>query len=263
MNNRNKIALIVEYDGSQFHGWQRQSDLRTVQLCLEEAISCVADSPITTICAGRTDAGVHAYQQVVHFETDVERPETAWIFGSNAYLPPDIRVHFAKKMPPDFHARFSATARRYQYVILNQPVRSAINRHRVSWEVRPLNCSLMNEAARYFIGEQDFSSFRAAQCQSNSPFRRIDHLNITQQNHHIFIDIKANAFLHHMVRNIAGVIMTIGAGERPPEWAKAVILAKNRQAAGITAPASGLYLVDVEYPDHFGVPKKAISCVLG
>src|ERR1700722_8993883 len=169
-----KIALILEYDGSQFHGWQKQGNLRTVQLCLEQALTQIASQSITTICAGRTDAGVHAFNQVVHFETTVIRPEKAWLYGTNTFLPADIRVHVAKNMSLDFHARFSAKARRYQYVIINQAIRPAISRANLCWEARPLNISAMNEAANYLLGELDFSSFRATECQARTPFRRVD-----------------------------------------------------------------------------------------
>lgn len=250
-----KIALILEYDGSQFHGWQKQGTLRTVQLCLEQALTKVAAQPITTICAGRTDAGVHAFNQVVHFETEVIRPEKAWCHGTNTFLPADIRIHEAKKISLNFHARFSAKARRYQYVIINQGIRPAIFRSYVCWEARPLDIAPMNEAAHDLLGELDFSSFRAAECQARTPFRRIDHLLVSRHANYVVIDIKANAFLHHMVRNIAGVLLAIGTGERSPQWTKAVLAAKDRCAAGVTSPAGGLYLVEVDYPEQYEIVK--------
>ncbi|MGE3919605.1 MAG: tRNA pseudouridine(38-40) synthase TruA [Gammaproteobacteria bacterium] len=253
MNNfiNQKIALVCEYDGSQFHGWQKQDNLRTVQGHIEQALSCIAEMSITTHCAGRTDAGVHAKQQVIHFETPVERPLKAWIHGTNTHLPCDIRILFAKLMPDDFHARFSAIARRYQYVILNRPIAPAIQTHYLTWEYRPLNIDFMNKAAHYLLGEHDFSSFRAAECQSKSPYRHIDHLKIIRNGEQVIIDIKANAFLHHMVRNIAGMLISIGAGAKPIDWAKEVLLAKDRRAADVTAPPKGLFLTNVYYPEQY------------
>jgi tRNA pseudouridine38-40 synthase len=243
-----KIVLCLEYDGSQFHGWQRQSNLRTVQFVLEEALAKVANEPITVFCAGRTDAGVHATHQVIHFETQTQRPLSAWVLGTNTFLPADVRVFSAKEVSEDFHARFSALSRCYQYHIINQPIKPALARNYLSWEYRPLNIEWMNQAAEYFLGEQDFSSFRSAECQSNSPYRRIDHLFITREENKVIIDIQANAFLHHMVRNIAGVLIDIGAGIKPPQWAAEVIAARDRRKASVTASASGLFLVDVHYP---------------
>lgn len=243
-----KIALALEYDGSRFHGWQRQGESRTVQATVEAALSQVAAEPISVICAGRTDTGVHAKKQIIHFETTQFRPEKAWVYGTNTFLPDDVAVYHAQTVASDFSARFSALARRYHYIILNQKIKPAVFRDYFTWEFRPLNIEFMQQAAHYFYGEQDFSSFRSAKCQSTSAFRHIDHLIISQEQNKIIIDIKANAFLHHMVRNIAGVLMDIGAGEKPVSWAQEVIAARDRCQGSVTAKPNGLYLVDVEYP---------------
>lgn len=256
-----KIALGIEYDGAHFHGWQKQSTkLRTVQQTLELALSKLANHPIQTICAGRTDAGVHAQGQVVHFETDAERSQDSWILGSNTWLPTDLRVTWAQPVSPEFNARFNATARRYNYVIYNTKTHPALFRNYVTWESFPLDADKMQQAAKYLLGEHDFSAFRARDCQSRSTQRNVQELTVTRQNELIIISIKANAFLHHMVRNIAGVLMAIGAGKKSVEWAQEVLASKNRQAAGVTAKPNGLSLMEVEYPEEFGIPKLQQHC---
>lgn len=248
-----RIALLLEYDGSQFHGWQSQEGLRTVQKSLEKALSQVADCDIEVVCAGRTDTGVHATHQVVHFDSANERSIRAWIHGANSYLPKDICVKWGREMPDDFHARYSALNRRYQYVIYNAPIRPALLRSGVSWYYRQLDHRLMEEGAKHLIGEQDFTSFRSVECQSNTPMRRVDQIKLARMGDFVIIDITANAFLHHMVRNIAGVLMAVGSGRKSPEWVKDVLLAKDRRLGAETAPPYGLYLVSVAYPEHFSV----------
>ena len=249
-----KFALGVEYDGREFHGWETQPNGRTVQACLESALSRVADHPLRTICAGRTDAGVHALGQVVHFESTSIRADSAWILGANANLPIDVSVNWARPVPADFHARFSATARRYRYVIFNRSTRPAILRGRVAWECRPLDAERMRAAAGYLLGEHDFSSFRGAGCQAKNAVRRVFRLDIVRQGQLIFIDVSANAFLLHMVRNIAGVLIAVGLGKRAPGWVAEVLAAGDRRQAGVTAAPDGLYLVQADYPGHFRLP---------
>lgn len=249
-----RIALGIEYDGSFFHGWQYQLDKPSVQAALEKALSLVADEPIKTICAGRTDAGVHATAQVVHFETKVLRRSEAWVFGVNAELDPAVRVLWAIEVPSTFNARRSALGRKYRYLVYNHPLRPSLMKKRVTWVYRKLDIKNMIEAAQYWLGEHDFSSFRAAQCQSKSPIRHIKSIDIIEKGHYLILDIAANAFLHHMVRNMAGVLIAIGTGKMKVSWAKEVLMARDRRQAGMTAPAEGLYLIGVEYPSAFGLP---------
>lgn len=254
-----RFALGLEYDGSAFHGWQSQEGLRTIQDCLERALSRVADQPTEVIVAGRTDAGVHAggdgtWGQVAHFETTAHRSPRAWVLGGNCYLPADIVIHWARAVPDDFHARFSACSRHYRYVIYNASVRPALNRTRVTWERRPLNLDVMATAASYLLGTHDFSGYRARACQAKSPIRTLYRLEVIRTKSGIAIEAVANAFLHHMVRNIAGVLIAIGAGEQPPEWAREVLERRDRSQGGVTALPEGLYLLRVEYPPKFGIP---------
>lgn len=249
-----RIALGLEYDGSHFHGWQRQTQLVSVQSTLELALSGVAFEPIKTICAGRTDAGVHATEQVVHFDTLAKRDERAWVFGSNTRLPPSMRALWAYEVPPDFSARRSATGRRYRYVIYNHPVRPGLLRSQVTWVYKKLDVQNMIGASKYWLGEHDFSSFRAAECQSRSPIRTLRSLQITREGDQVILDFSANAFLHHMVRNMVGVLIAIGTGKMPVEWARTVLMARDRRQAAMTAPPNGLYLVSVQYPKEFGLP---------
>lgn len=255
-----RIALGIEYKGARYRGWQRQeSGVPSVQAALEKALSQVAAEPVSLMCAGRTDAGVHASGQVVHFDTRVERPLKAWIMGGNANLPPDISVTWAKVMPAEFHARFKAFARRYRYVIYNDPIRPAHLAEEVTWNHRPLDVASMREAAAHLVGTHDFTSFRAVQCQAKSPVKTVHHLEVIEHGRFIVIDVRANAFLHHMVRNFAGVLMTIGAGEREPGWVAEVLAARDRRAGGVTAHPYGLYLVQVEYPPEFELPQRYLG----
>jgi tRNA pseudouridine38-40 synthase len=255
-----RIALGIEYKGARYRGWQRQeSGVPSVQAALEKALSQVAAEPVSLMCAGRTDAGVHASGQVVHFDTRVERPLKAWIMGGNANLPPDISVTWAKVMPAEFHARFKAFARRYRYVIYNDPIRPAHLAEEVTWNHRLLDVARMREAAAHLVGTHDFTSFRAVQCQAKSPVKTVHHLEVIEHGRFIVIDVRANAFLHHMVRNFAGVLMTIGAGEREPGWVVEVLAARDRRAGGVTAHPYGLYLVQVEYPPEFELPQRYLG----
>lgn len=249
-----RIALGIEYDGSRYYGWQRQQEVISVQQTLERAISKVANHPVDIQCAGRTDAGVHATGQVVHFDTDAERKDVAWTLGLNSNLPDDIAVRWATRVDDDFHARFSATARRYRYIIYNYRYRPGILRQGISHYHQPLDVELMNAAAPYLLGEQDFSSFRAIHCQSNTPFRNVHHLEVTRQGDYVIVDIKANAFLHHMVRNIVGSLLLVGQGEKPPIWIKELLEARDRTLAAATGKPGGLYLVSVDYPQKWGIP---------
>tara|TARA_R110002126_G_scaffold33382_44_gene104650 strand:+ start:8884 stop:9663 length:780 start_codon:yes stop_codon:yes gene_type:complete len=252
-----RIALGIEYDGTGFFGWQRQREVNSVQQELEIALAKVANSPIEVFCAGRTDAGVHATGQVVHFDTEAVRDNKAWIMGTNSQLPDQIAVRWAKPVSDDFHARFSATARRYRYVIYNHKYRPAILRAGLSHYHQPLDLSLMQQAAPALIGEHDFSAFRAVQCQSKTPFRNVHHLRLSRVGDYLILDIKANAFLHHMVRNITGSLLEIGMGRQPVNWLAELLQSRNRNLAAATAKPGGLYLVDVDYPEHFGLPKVA------
>ncbi|PIE83628.1 MAG: tRNA pseudouridine(38-40) synthase TruA [Candidatus Contendobacter odensis] len=250
-----RVAVGVQYDGCAFRGWQAQSlGIRTVQACLEQALSNIADHPIQVVCAGRTDAGVHALNQIVHFDTTAHRSEQAWVRGGNTHLPADLNINWACQVPDDFHARFSAQSRRYRYLILNQPQRSALWQGRAAWCYRLLDAQRMHRAAQPLIGEHDFSSFRAAECQAHHPVRVLYELTVRRRYRGIIIEVEANAFLHHMVRNIAGVLMAIGAGDQPVSWTKKVLEARDRTQAGITAPAEGLYLLMVHYPEYFRLP---------
>lgn len=251
-----RIALGIEYDGAEFSGWQLQERVRTIQGCVEQALSAVADQPVRVHCAGRTDAGVHAAEQVVHFDTAATRTMRSWVFGANANLPKQIAVLWATPVSDAFHARFSAVHRRYRYVIYNRHVRPTFLAGRSSWDYRPLEVALMHEAGQYLVGEHDFSSYRAQACQAKSPVRRVTRLDVTRRDELVFIDIQANAFLHHMVRNIAGVLMAIGAGERPPAWAREVLELRNRCLGGVTAPPYGLYLMEAGYPQAFALPQR-------
>ena len=249
-----RIALGVEYDGAEFLGWQRQKRGRTVQGCVEAAVSRVADHAVDVVCAGRTDTGVHATAQVVHFDSDAIRNPGNWMRGVNSHLPADICIQWARETADDFHARFSAQRRHYRYVIHNGAAPSALLRQRVCQERLPLDDGLMRDAARYLLGEHDFTSFRAAACQAKSPVRTVYRLDLSRSGQWVYIDIIANAFLHHMVRCIAGMLISVGRKEQAPDWIQAVLAARDRTRAGINAPPGGLYLAGVEYAGKFGLP---------
>ncbi len=251
----NRVALAVEYQGTHYHGFQTQpGGVSTVQGHLEKALSAVANEPVTLICAGRTDAGVHATGQIVHFDTLAQRPEKAWVLGTRAQLPFDIAVRWAKPVEPGFHARFSAHSRTYRYLISDRKTYSALTHQHITWSRKPLDVDAMREAAQALVGEHDFTSYRASQCQARSPVRRIEYLHLARRGDLIVLEVKANAFLHHMVRNIVGVLLAIGAGEAPVSWAGDILAARDRSAGGVTARPVGLYLVHVAYPDAFALP---------
>ncbi len=250
-----RLALGIEYDGSCFSGWQYQNHRRTVQGELEKALSKVANQKISVHCAGRTDSGVHALEQVVHFDSTVNRSIKSWIMGGNTNLPEDIRIIWAKPTVDDFHARFSAIARFYRYEILNRQMKSAFMRSQITWCYTPLDEKKMHTAAQSLVGEHDFSSFRAQSCQSTSPNRLMHFINVYRDNEKVVIELSANAFLHHMVRNIAGVLMDIGIGKQSVDWTQELLEIKDRTQGGVTAPPYGLYLGGVYYPAHFEIPK--------
>lgn len=250
-----RLALGVEYNGQHYFGWQKQREVRSVQGELEKALAKIAQHEIQVVCAGRTDAGVHATQQVVHFDTDVTRPDRAWTLGVNANLPDDIAVRWVAPVANDFSARFSAVARRYRYLIYNAPCKPAILSGGITHIYHPLNADLMHEAAQYLLGENDFSSFRAAQCQSNSPYRNVHQVSVTRYGDYLVVDIQANAFVHHMVRNIVGSLLVVGQGEQPPQWMEQILAAKDRKLAPATAKPNGLYLVQVIYPSAIELPQ--------
>ncbi len=255
MMHARRIVMGIEYDGSGFQGWQWQPEQRTIQSELESALSQVADHPVRVVCSGRTDAGVHALEQVVHFDAEVHRTDYAWVMGTNRHLPGDIRVRFAREISADFHARTSAIARVYHYQILNRPMHSALHRGQLTWVPRPLNLEAMQEAGLCLVGERDFSSFRAKGCQSRSPIRFLHFIRIFREGERVLIEVCANAFLHHMVRNIAGALIEVGIGKRPSGWVKAVLDLKDREQGGVTAPPDGLYFAGVYYPDAFDLPR--------
>lgn len=255
---RLRWAVGVEYQGSQYHGFQLQSSTpHTLQQVLESAIGSVADHPVRLHCAGRTDAGVHATAQVVHFDTASERPEHGWLMGCNTRLPKDVSLQWLKPMPVEFHARFMARRRRYRYVIHNHPVPSALLRGLATWERLPLAVEPMHQAAQCLVGRHDFSAFRAAECQAHSPVRSVTHCQVARMGQLVVLDIGADAFLHHMVRNIVGVLLAIGRGEASVGWAQQVLASRDRQQAGVTARPEGLYLVEVGYDPIFQIPAPA------
>ena len=249
-----RYALGVEYDGTGFHGWQIQDGVRTVQGCLEQALSRVANHPVRVHCAGRTDAGVHATGQIVHFDTQAVRSERSWVLGTTVNLPPDVSVNWARSMPDSFHARYSAIGRQYRYLIVSRATRPAIRRNLAVWSHRPMDVSAMHVAGQALVGKHDFSSYRAQQCQAKSPMRTITRLQVFRHGDRIVLEVSADAFLHHMVRNIAGVLLAIGSGDRPVDWARQVLEYRDRRLGGVTAPPQGLYLARVTYPAAYDLP---------
>lgn len=249
-----RIALGIEYDGSAFCGWQTQSGGCAAQDHLEAALARIAGDRIETVCAGRTDSGVHALGQVVHFDTAVERPLSAWVRGANAFVPPALAVIWARPVGDRFHARYSARARCYRYVLLNRGVRPAADQHRVGWFHAPLDLDRMHHAARHLIGEHDFSAFRSSECQARSPVRNLASLDIQRRGDYLVFEITANAFLHHMVRNVVGCLVYVGSGRRAPDWVAEVLAGRDRRAAAPTFAASGLYLARVFYDSVWEIP---------
>lgn len=246
-----RIALVISYHGKAYHGWQRQPDRPAVQNALEKAIHALSGEWVDVVCAGRTDKGVHALGQVVHFDIDKVREPFVWQNALNAHLPRDIRIKHVEVVPNDFHARFSAKARRYLYYVSNQTVQSPLISGIVAWHPFALDCKAMQAAARHLIGEHDFSAFRGPHCQAHSPIRTVHHLQIQQKNDLFVFDVKANAFLHHMVRNLVGSLLAVGQGKQKPDWIPAVLASKDRQQAGFMAPAEGLYFLEVDYPEGY------------
>lgn len=252
-------AIGVEYDGTAFNGWQRLSQPGepgppTVQAALEQALSRVADARVETVCAGRTDAGVHARCQVAHFDSDAPRSARAWVLGSMGHLPPEVAVRWCVPVDADFSARFSAHARRYRYRILNRPVRPALHRQYLSWERRPLDAAAMDRAAQALVGERDFSSFRTVHCQAPHARRELQRIAVRREGDEVVVDVQANAFLHHMVRNIVGSLLEVGAGERPEGWIGELLEARDRTLAGPTARAAGLVFIGPLYEARWGLP---------
>ena len=249
-----RVALGVEYDGSRFCGWQTQPQGCAVQDALERALAEVAGARVSTICAGRTDAGVHALGQVVHFDTAAERPESAWVRGVNTLLPAACAVGWSRPVAPDFHARYSAVNRCYRYLLLNHSVRPALDAARTGWFHLPLDTDRMQRAARLLLGEHDFSAFRSAECQARTPVRTVTRLDVARRGDYIVFELCANAFLHHMVRNIVGCLVYVGKGKYPPEWLGEVLRGRDRARAAPTIEAAGLYLMSVEYEGRWGLP---------
>lgn len=251
-----RYALGVEYNGASFSGWQRQLSpaLPTVQGVLEDALAFIANAPVAISCAGRTDAGVHGSGQVVHFECAAERNEKAWVMGTNTRLPAEVRVQWARQVPDDFHARHSALSRRYRYVIYGGKVKPAVLIGQLTHIPETLDVDRMHAAAQALVGEHDFTSFRAAGCQANTPMREVRFVDIRRQGRFVVVEIEANAFLQHMVRNIVGSLLQVAMGRKPVQWVAEVLAARDRNVAGVTARPDGLYLVGVEYPERFGLP---------
>jgi len=260
-----RFAAGIEYDGRKYKGWQFQRGLQTVQDVVQIALSRVADAAVECVCAGRTDAGVHASAQVVHFDTEVVRSERGWRLGANSNLPDDVSVAWLREVPGHFHARYSAVARSYRYLILNRDSRSALAFGRATWERRPLDAARMHSAAQVLVGEHDFSAFRAIECQAKSPLRRVESLEVTRDADWLTLAITANAFLHHMVRNVAGLLMAVGHGESLPERVATVLASRDRKTNAATAPPDGLYLAEVRYPAEFGLPPSNLpqSAIIG
>lgn len=259
-----RYAIGVEYDGGGFQGWQRLTrpglaDESTVQGVLESALSSVADAPVSTTCAGRTDAGVHGQCQVVHFDTDAVRDPRAWVLGTTTRLPPAVSVRWCVPVPADFNARFSAVARRYRYRILNRQVRPALGRQYLSWHWRPLDAEAMHAAAQALLGERDFSAFRSVQCQATHARRELQRISVSREGDIVTVEVQANAFLHHMVRNIVGSLLEVGAGVQPPQWIAELLAARDRTRAGPTAPPDGLTFIAPLYPRQWQLPDEVCA----
>jgi tRNA pseudouridine38-40 synthase len=249
-----RIAAIVEYDGTDYAGWQSQAHSVSIQDAVQAALSFVAGHPVIAICAGRTDAGVHAVGQVIHFDTQAERTPRAWVLGANTKLAPSIALQWAGEVSAEFHARHKASRRVYRYAILNRSARSALHRTRAAWIHRPLDAAAMHAAAQALIGEHDFSAFRSVECQSPTPMRRVDAIDVTRQGDYVWLEIRANAYLHHMVRNIVGTLLEAQLDSDPAAAMRKILASADRRYAGMTAPAAGLYLWRVEYPQYFSIP---------
>ena len=249
-----RYALGIEYDGSAYSGWQRLLEGNTVQAAVEKALSFVAHHPVAVVCSGRTDAGVHAQCQVIHFDSDSSRTDRAWVLGTNTQLPQDVRVLWCQPMSDEFHARYSARARRYRYTILNRSIPPAMHRHFLSWERLPLNVDAMHEAAQALCGLHDFTTFRTVKCQAKHPNRDLHDISVRRSGEQVIVEVQANGFLHHMVRNIVGSLVVIGRGEKPINWIAELLALKDRTQAGPTAPAEGLVFMGAKYPQEWALP---------
>jgi tRNA pseudouridine38-40 synthase len=254
-----RLALGISYNGQSYEGWQSQPSGRTVQDRLEAALTQFAAQPISTVCAGRTDAGVHALMQVVHLDTPLQRQEFSWVRGTNRFLPADIAVQWAKPVPDAFHSRASAVARRYAYVLLQSPVRPSIDAGRVGWVFRPLDEGAMRESASLLIGQHDFSSFRAAACQARTPVKTMKRIAITRHGSYWRFEFEADAFLHHMIRNIMGCLLVVGQGQQPPQWISHVLAARDRDAAAPTFSPDGLYFLGPVYGPEWNLPSRTAA----
>jgi len=254
-----RIALGLSYSGTAYEGWQSQLSGNTVQDRLEKALGKFAAQPLRTLCAGRTDAGVHALMQVVHFDTPLQRELSSWVRGTNAFLPRDIAVQWAREVPAEFHCRGSATSRRYAYVLLESPVRPSVEAGRVGWVYRPMNAAAIRAAITHLLGEHDFSSFRAAQCQAKSPVKTISRIEVSQRAGYWRFEFEANAFLHHMIRNIMGCLVAVGQGQHPPDWLAQVLAARRRDVAAPTFSPDGLYFLGPRYEARYGLPERTAA----
>jgi tRNA pseudouridine38-40 synthase len=252
-----RMAALLEYDGSAYAGWQSQAHAKSLQAAVEAALAFVAGAPVAAVCAGRTDAGVHALGQVIHFDTAARRTPRAWVLGANTRLPPDISLQWAGEVAADFHARHTALRRIYRYHILNRSARSALGAGRTAWVHRPLDVDAMRVAAQVLLGEHDFSAFRSVECQSKSKMRRVERISVEEDGDCLCIEISANAYLHHMVRNIVGTLLEVQSGSDPRCAMKRILESRDRRLAGATAPAAGLYLWRVEYPPAHAIPAPA------
>lgn len=254
-----RIALGLSYSGTAYEGWQSQLSGNTVQDRLEKALGKFAAEPLRTLCAGRTDAGVHALMQVVHFDTPLQRELPSWVRGTNAFLPRDIAVQWAREVPAEFHCRGSAISRRYAYVLLESPVRPSVEAGRVGWVYRPMDAAAIRAAIVHLLGEHDFSSFRAAQCQAKSPVKTISRIEISQRANYWRFEFEANAFLHHMIRNIMGCLVAVGQGQHPPDWLAEVLAARRRDVAAPTFSPDGLYFLGPRYDPGYGLPERTAA----
>jgi tRNA pseudouridine38-40 synthase len=251
-----RLALGISYNGQAYQGWQSQRSGQTVQDKLEAALGKFTMHRVSTLCAGRTDSGVHGLMQVIHFDTPLERPTPSWVRGTNAFLPRDIAVEWAQVVPSEFHCRASALSRRYAYILMESPVHPSVDAGRVGWFYRPLDMDAMQQAAKYLLGEHDFTSFRASACQALSPVKTLQRIEISRRGAYWRFEFEANAFLHHMIRNIMGCLLLVGQGKQAPEWIKDVLAALDRDAAAPTFSPDGLYFLGPRYAPHWGLPER-------
>jgi tRNA pseudouridine38-40 synthase len=257
-----RVAALVEYDGTEYAGWQSQTHSASIQDAIQDAISFVAGQRIIAVCAGRTDRGVHAIGQVIHFDTEAQRTPRAWVLGANTRLPPAISLQWAGSVETGFHARHAATRRVYRYFILNRSARSGLQRARAAWVHRALDADAMHAAAQALLGEHDFSAFRSIECQSKTPVRRVERLTVRREGDYVWMEIAANAYLHHMVRNIVGTLLDVQSAADPLAAMKSILAGADRRHAGVTAPPAGLYLWRVEYPAAYGIPTPSAGLLL-